>query len=102
MKTYVVGPYLNCLNEAIPVSSQNVCFHGEIRKISHILVEKSIFRKAMHFPSSRNDCNMLFPVSWPLNLVTRLCPSMCLCVIYSPLNFFYFYMFTGLCFFSVL
>ena len=34
MKTYVMGAHLKCLDEALQTSTQNICFHKEIRKIS--------------------------------------------------------------------
>ena len=32
-KTYVVGTHLKCLTESLLMSTHNICFHGEIRKI---------------------------------------------------------------------
>ena len=37
MKTYIVGTHWNCLNEAIPMTTHNICFHGDFfnRDIPH-------------------------------------------------------------------
>ena len=34
MKTHVVGTHQKCLGEALLMSANNICFHGEIRNIS--------------------------------------------------------------------
>ena len=36
-KTYIVGTHKKCLNEALLMSTYNICFPGEIRKISILL-----------------------------------------------------------------
>ena len=40
MKTYVVGTHLKCLNEALLMSTHNICFRGEIRKYQYFFAEK--------------------------------------------------------------
>ena len=34
LQKHVVGTHLKCLGEALLMRSHNICFHGEIRKIS--------------------------------------------------------------------
>ena len=41
MKTYVVGTQWKCLAEALPLSTHNICFCGEIEKnVKHFLLKK--------------------------------------------------------------
>ena len=38
IKTYVVGTHQKLIGEMILMSTHNICFHGEIRKIIHELL----------------------------------------------------------------
>ena len=49
MQTYVVGTHLKRLVEALLMSTHNICFHGEIRKI---LCGYSLLSVAMHLLAS--------------------------------------------------
>ena len=45
MKTHIVTPHLNCLNETVPMRGHNIRFRREIRKI---IIKYSLLSRALH------------------------------------------------------
>ena len=51
MKTYDIGSHLKCLCNALPMITQNICFHGKTRKMSNtfrLKNVKSVLSGAIH------------------------------------------------------
>ena len=47
MKTYVLGTHQKCLREVLLISTHNICFRRQTRKISNILTVKIALSGAM-------------------------------------------------------
>ena len=62
VKTYVVGTHQKRLGEALLMSTHNICFHGEIRKVSLLLVEKK--KSYVELWSFVLSSNVLYTCTW--------------------------------------
>ena len=69
MKTYIVGTHQKRLGKALLMSTHNICFHGEIRKLSVLFCWKSALSRAILFMYSFCSGAEKLYLSYPRHLL---------------------------------
>ena len=67
LKTYIVGTHQKCLTEALLMNTQNICFHGAIRKILCVYPVLSVAMQCTSQQSGQSLC-----LTWHHRL-SRMC-----------------------------